>query len=160
MADVYELSQKRIDEMQEELNRLRSTGKQEMAEKIKEAKSFGDLSENSEYDEAKSEEAQLQARITELEYYLAHAVVLDVSSISTEVVRTGLAVKVYDRTFDETAEYLIVDAPDAKPLENKISVESPVGRELLNHAVGDVVRVEIPTGFDEIEILSIYKPED
>ena len=160
MADVYELSQKRIDEMQEELKRLQSTGRQEMAEKIKEAKSFGDLSENSEYDEAKSDQAKLEARITELEYFLAHAVVLDESALSTEVVRTGLAVKVYDRTFDETMEYLIVDAPDAKPLENKISVESPVGRELLNHAVGDVVRVEIPNGFDEIEILSIYKPED
>ena len=160
MADEYVLPQKRIEALRTELEHLQSTGRREMAEKIKEAKSFGDLSENSEYDEAKSDQAKLEARISEIEYILSHAIVLDESALSTEVVRTGLAVKVYDRTFNETVTYHIVGAPDAKPMENKISDESPVGRELLGHAVGDVVRVEIPIGFDEIEIQAIFKPED
>ena len=157
MAEEYVLPQKVIEQLKEELKELRTTGRNEVAEKIKEAKSFGDLSENSEYDEAKSDQAKLEARIAEIEYTISHATVLDESALSTERVHTGLSVKVYDRTFDETVTYHLVGAPQANPMENKISDESPVGRELLCHMVGDVVTVEIPTGYDEIEILEIFK---
>ena len=157
MAEEYVLPQKVIEQLKEELKELRTTGRNEVAEKIKEAKSFGDLSENSEYDEAKSDQAKLEARIAEIEYTISHATVLDESALSTERVHTGLSVKVYDRTFDETVTYHLVGAPQANPMENKISDESPVGRELLGHMVGDVVTVEIPTGYDEIEILDIFK---
>ncbi|MBQ7688539.1 MAG: transcription elongation factor GreA [Clostridia bacterium] len=157
MAEEYVLPQKVIEQLKEELKELRTTGRNEVAEKIKEAKSFGDLSENSEYDEAKSDQAKLEARIAEIEYTISHATVLDESALSTERVHTGLSVKVYDRTFDETVTYHLVGAPQANPMENKISDESPVGRELLGHMVGDVVTVEIPTGYDEIEILEIFK---
>ncbi len=157
MAEEYVLPQKVIEKFKEELRELRTTGRNDIAEKIKEAKSFGDLSENSEYDEAKSDQAKLEARIAEIEYTLAHAIVLDESALSTEMVHTGLSVKVYDRTFDETVVYHIVGAPQANPVDNKISDESPVGKELLGHKVGDVISVDIPTGVDEIEILEIFK---
>ncbi len=158
MADEYVLPQKVIENLKEELRELRTTGRNDIAEKIKEAKSFGDLSENSEYDEAKSDQAKLEARIAEIEYTLSHATVLDESTLSTDVVHTGLSVKVHDKTFDETVIYHIVGAPQANPAEDKISDESPVGKELLGHKVGDTVIVEIPTGNDEIEILEIFKP--
>ena len=157
MADEYVLPQKVIDELKEELRELRTTGRDTIAEKIKEAKSFGDLSENSEYDEAMSDQAKMEARIADIEYMLAHAKVLDESTLSTERVHTGLSVRVYDRTFEEECTYHIVGVPQANPAEDKISDESPIGKGLLGHKVGDVVTVEIPNGFDEMEILEIFK---
>lgn len=157
MAEEYVLPLKVIEQYKEELKELRTTGRNDIAEKIKEAKSFGDLSENSEYDEAKSDQAKLEARILELEYIVSHASVLDESSISTETVHTGLSVRVFDRTFGEEDVYHVVGSPQAAPMENKISDESPVGRALIGHKVGDVVLVEIPEGNDEIEILEIFK---
>ncbi len=157
MAEEYIMTSADLERLKEELKELRTTGRNEVTERIKEALSFGDLSENSEYDEAKSDQAKLEARILEIEYQIAHATVLEDRDLSTEKVRTGLFVKVRDRTFDETAIYHIVGAPQADPLENKISDESPVGRALLDHSVGDVVTVEIPSGNDEIEILEIFK---
>lgn len=157
MAEEYVLPLKVIEQYKEELRELRTTGRNDIAEKIKEAKSFGDLSENSEYDEAKSDQAKLEARILELEYIVSHATVLDESAISTETVHTGLAVKIYDRTYGEEDVYYLVGSPQADPLANKISDESPVGKALLGHKVGDVVLVEIPDGNDELEILEIFK---
>ena len=157
MADEYVLPQKVIDELKEELRELRTTGRDTIAEKIKEAKSFGDLSENSEYDEAMSDQAKMEARIADIEYMLAHAKVLDESTLSTERVHTGLSVRVYDRTFEEECTYHIVGVPQANPAEDKISDESPIGKGLLGHKVGDVVTVEIPNGYDEMEILEIFK---
>ena len=157
MADEYVLPLKVIEQLKEELRELRTTGRNDIAEKIKEAKSFGDLSENSEYDEAKSDQAKLEARIAEIEYTLSHATVLDESSLSTESVHTGLSVKVFDRTYKEELIYHIVGAPQANPMQNKVSDESPVGRALLGHKVGDVVIAETPAGNDEIEILEIFK---
>lgn len=157
MAEEYVLPLKVIEQYKEELRELRTTGRNDIAEKIKEAKSFGDLSENSEYDEAKSDQAKLEARILELEYIVSHATVLDESAISTETVHTGLSVKVFDRTYGEEDIYHLVGSPQADPLANKISDESPVGKALLGHKVGDVVLVEIPDGNDEIEILEIFK---
>ncbi len=157
MADEYVLPQKVIDDLKEELRELRTTGRDTIAEKIKEAKSFGDLSENSEYDEAMSDQAKMEARIADIEYMLAHAKVLDESTLSTERVHTGLSVRVYDRTFEEECTYHIVGVPQANPAEDKISDESPIGKGLLGHKVGDVVTVEIPNGYDEMEILEIFK---
>ena len=105
MADEYVLPLKVIEQLKEELRELRTTGRNDIAEKIKEAKSFGDLSENSEYDEAKSDQAKLEARIAEIEYTLSHATVLDESTLSTESVHTGLSVKVFDKTYNEECRY-------------------------------------------------------
>ena len=157
MADEYVLPQKVVDDLKEELRELRTTGRDTIAEKIKEAKSFGDLSENSEYDEAMSDQAKMEARIADIEYMLAHAKVLDESTLSTERVHTGLSVRVYDRTFEEECTYHIVGVPQANPAEDKISDESPIGKGLLGRKVGDVVTVEIPNGYDEMEILEIFK---
>ena len=157
MAEEYVLPLKVIEQYKEELRELRTTGRNDIAEKIKEAKSFGDLSENSEYDEAKSDQAKLEARILELEYTISHATVLDESTLSTETVHTGLSVKVFDKTFGEEDVYHVVGSPQADPLSNKISDESPIGKALLGHKVGDTVLVEIPDGSDEIEILEIFK---
>ena len=157
MAEEYVLPLRVIEELKEELKMLRTTGRNDMAEKIKEAKSFGDLSENSEYDEAKSDQAKLEARIREIEYTLSHATVLDESTLSTETVHTGLYVKIYDKTYGEEVVYQVVGAPQANPLEKKISDESPVGRALLGHKVGDVVTAETPAGNNVIEILEIFK---
>jgi transcription elongation factor GreA len=157
MADEYVLPLNVIEQLKEELRELRTTGRNDIAEKIKEAKSFGDLSENSEYDEAKSDQAKLEARILEIEYTLNHATVLDESTLSTEKVYTGLSVRIYDKTYDEEVVYHIVGTPQADPMNNKVSDESPVGKELLGHKVGDVVTVETPMGNDVIEILEIFK---
>ena len=158
MADEYVLPLNVIEQLKEELRELRTTGRNDIAEKIKEAKSFGDLSENSEYDEAKSDQAKLEARILEIEYTLNHATVLDESALSTEKVYTGLSVRIYDETYDEEVVYTLVGAPQADPMHNKVSDESPVGKELLGHKVGDVITVETPMGNDVIKILEIFKP--
>ena len=157
--EIVYLTQKAIDELKEELRELRTTGRDNIAEKIKEAKSFGDLSENSEYDEAMSDQAKLEAHIADIEYTLNHAKVLDESTLSTERVHTGLSVRVYDRTFEEECTYHIVGVPQANPALNRISDESPIGKGLLGHKVGDVVIVEIPNGNDEMEVLEIFKGE-
>ena len=158
MANEYALTQEVYDQLKEELKELLATGRADIAEKLKEAKSFGDLSENSEYDEAKSDQAKMEARIAELQNIINNATILDSSQLSTETVHTGLVVKIYDRTYNDTAEYHIVGAPQADPMQNMISDESPVGKALLGHKVGDTVHVEIPDGFDELEILNIYRP--
>lgn len=155
--EEYVLPQNVIDQLKQELKDLVTVGRNDIAEKIKEAKSFGDLSENSEYDEAKSEQAKLEARINEIKYTLSHCTVLDESTLTTETVHTGLKVRVLDDMFKEETEYEIVGAPQASPLENKISDESPVGRALIGHKVGDKVEVEIPAGVNFITILEILK---
>ena len=157
MADEFLLTQAAVDELKEELKVLRTTGRQEVAEKIKEAKSFGDLSENSEYDEAKSEQAKLEAKITELEYTLQHVKIIDESALGTDTVHIGSYVKVFDREFNEEVKYQIVGFTQADPIENKISDESPIGKALLGHKAGDVVEVETPGGMIKLEIREISK---
>jgi transcription elongation factor GreA len=158
MAKEFKLSRARLAELEQELHYLKTTRELEVAEHLKEARSFGDLSENSEYDEAKSDQAKLEARILEIEYTLSHATVLDESTLSTEKVYTGLSVRIYDETYDEEVVYQLVGAPQADPMHNKVSDESPVGKELLGHKVGDVITVETPMGNDVIKILEIFKP--
>ena len=157
MADEYRMTSAELEALKDRLKHLRSEGIREVTERIGEARAYGDLSENSEYDEAKSDQARLQAEIQQLEYQISHAVVMDSSTLNVERVTTGLWVSVYDRSFNETMDYHIVSAAQADPLSGKISDESPVGRALLDHEVGDVVTVEIPNGNTEIEIRKIYK---
>jgi transcription elongation factor GreA len=157
MADEFLLTQAAVDELKEKLVEMRTTRRHEVAEKIKEAKSFGDLSENSEYDEAKSEQAKLEASIAELEYTLQHVKIIDESALGTDTVHIGSFVKVFDKEFNEEVKYQIVGFPQADPLENKLSDESPIGKGLLGHKVGDVVDVETPGGVISLEIREISK---
>ena len=157
MADEFLLTQSAVDELKEELKYLRTTRRNEVAEKIKEAKSFGDLSENSEYDEAKSEQGKLEAQITELEYTLQHVKIIDESVLSSDTVHIGSFVTVFDYEYDEEVKYQIVAFTQADPISNKISDESPIGKALLGHKAGDVVDVETPGGMIKLEIKDISK---
>lgn len=153
----FKMSQERLDALKKELLYLETDKAKEVAEQIKEARSFGDLSENSEYDEAKSEQGKLEAQITEIEYTLQHVTIIDESSLGTDTVHIGSFVKVYDPEFKEEVKYQIVGFPQADPLDNKISDESPIGKSLLGHKVGDTVDVETPGGMLKLEIREISK---
>jgi len=141
----------------EELERLRTTGREQTAAKIKEARSFGDLSENAEYDEAMNEQAIMEAKIARLEDELKNAQILDDEDVRTDVIGVGSLVKVYDQTYEEELEFQIIGKAQANPDEKRVSDESPIGRALLGHAVGEVVEVETPGGPVSMEILSISK---
>ncbi len=138
-----------------ELNELKTVKRKEIAENLQSARAQGDLSENSEYDEAKNDQAKLEARIKELETILRNVEVIDESEINNEKVHLGATVKVHDREFDEDVEYQIVGSSEADPFNGKISDESPVGMALLDKAVGDVVMVETPDGDLELVVLAI-----
>ena len=140
-----------------ELEELKSVRRKEISEKIKVALSFGDLSENSEYDEAKNEQAIVEARISELEELLKNVKIIDEKELSTDAIHVGSRVVVMDITFDEKVEYQIVGSKEANPLEDRISDESPVGQALLGHKVGDVVEVEAPGGAVSYQVLEIKK---
>ncbi len=157
MADEFILTQAGLDELKAELKTLRTTGRSSIAEKIKEAKSFGDLSENSEYDEAKSEQGKLEARISEIEYMLQHATILDENQLSTEVIHIGSKVKIKVIKSGSEIDYQIVGFPQADPVKRMISDESPIGKALIGHKVADVIQVETPAGITEMEILVISK---
>lgn len=128
-----------------ELEQLKTVKRKEVAEKIKVARGYGDLSENSEYDEAKNEQGMLESRIAELEKMLKHARVLDSTEIDSSVVSVGSHVKIQDEDGD-TDEYDITGSTEADPLNGRISDESPVGAALLGHSVGDKVKITLPTG--------------
>ena len=120
-------------------------------------KGYGDLSDNSEYDEAKNEQAFTEGRIIQLENMLKNAVVVDESEISTDIVTVGSIVKVMDFDFDEEVEYSIVGSAEADPMNFKISNESPVGEGLMGKKVGDVVEIEVPGGTTKFEVLGIRR---
>lgn len=141
----------------EELEYLISVKRKEVTEKIKVARSFGDLSENSEYDEAKNEQAMVEAKIVQLEAAISGAEILDEDNISVDEICVGSKITVYDCEEDEETEYRIVGAAEADPMDNKISDKSPLGVALLGHKVGDIVRVEAPVGVLEYKVISIDK---
>jgi len=144
--------------LREELDQLKTTGRDEIAARIKEARSFGDLSENAEYDEAMNAQAIMEARIAKLEAELKDAVVLDENEISTDIVKTGLRVRLYDVDMEEEVEYKILGKSQSDPDNGIISDQSPVGRALIGKALGETVSVETPTGaVFEYKILSISK---
>lgn len=146
-----------IKKLEEELEYLKTVRRKEITEKIKVALGYGDLSENSEYDEAKNDQAFNEGRIIQLENMLKNAVVVDESEIPTDKVSVGSIVKVMDYEFDEEVEYAIVGSAEADPMNFKISNESPVGSTLLGKKVGDVVEVTVPSGVSKFEILEIRR---
>ncbi|TZE81567.1 transcription elongation factor GreA [Calorimonas adulescens] len=146
-----------LKKYEEELEYLKSVKRLEIAEKIKLARSYGDLSENSEYDEAKNEQAFIEGRIAQIEQMLRNAKVIDEEDVSTESVNIGTTVRVLDKEFNEEDEYTLVSSAEADPMHNKISDESPIGRALMGHKVGDEVEVEIPDGIVRLKILDIKK---
>ncbi len=146
-----------LKKLEEELETLKTEKRKEIAEKIKVALSFGDLSENSEYDEAKNEQAMIESRIAVVEAMLKNVKLIDDDEINTEVVNVGSKVKVLDVEFNEEIVYSIVGSTEADPDLNRISDESPVGTSLLNHRVGETVTAEAPIGTIEMKILEISK---
>ncbi|NLY42410.1 MAG: transcription elongation factor GreA [Clostridiaceae bacterium] len=146
-----------LKRLENELEYLKTVKRKEIAEKIKQAIAFGDLSENSEYDEAKNEQAQTEIRIVKLERMLKNAKVIDEEDIDTEVVSIGSKVKVLDLEFNEEVEYSIVGSMEADPSNYKISDESPVGKALIGQHVGSIVDVSVPDGIIKLKILEIKK---
>jgi transcription elongation factor GreA len=135
-----------LDKLKQELDYLSSDKRREVAERIKEAREFGDISENSEYDDAKNEQAMLEAKIAGLEEKLRSATVIDSSDLGTDQVRVGSVVHVKDERTGKSTKYTIVGSAEARPAENKLSNESPVGKALLGHHRGETVSVQVPRG--------------
>lgn len=146
-----------VRKLEEELEYLKTVKRKEVTQKIKTALSFGDLSENSEYDEAKNDQAFVEGRIANLENMLKSAKVIDEEDITTDTVSIGAIVKVKDLEFDDEAEYTIVGSAEADPSKLKISNESPIGRALLGKRVDDTVEVNVPDGIIKYKILAISK---
>ena len=151
------LTQEGYDKLEEELNYLKTEKRTEIAERIKVARGFGDLSENAEYDEAKSAQAENETQIAELEIKLRNAKVIDSKEIDTKTVQIGNLVKLHDEEFDEDIEYTIVGSTEVNLDENKISNESPIGKALLGRKKGEVVDVDAPDGVIKFKILAIKK---
>ncbi|MBE6897351.1 MAG: transcription elongation factor GreA [Ruminococcaceae bacterium] len=156
MADII-LTEEGVLKLEEELHYLKTTKRPEVAEKIKVARDFGDLSENSEYDAAQNELAIMEARIRDIEETLKNVVVLDQSQLSKDIVSIGSTVTIRDMEFpdDEPESFTIVGMTESNPAENKISDQSPVGKALLGRKKGEKVVVEAPGGEFEYEILNI-----
>ena len=138
-----------------ELEDLKTIKRGEVSEKIRVARGFGDLSENSEYDEAKNEQAIVEARIQTLEEQLKNAKILDKGQLSTQIVSVGTKVRILDMEFDEEMEYRIVGSVESNQSMDTITDESPVGRGLLGHKVGEVVDIKVPAGVLQFKILEI-----
>ena len=146
-----------LKKLEDELEYLKVEKRKEIAEKIKIARGFGDLSENAEYVAAKEEQGNMEIRIAEIKKILENAEIIDDSEISTDTVSIGAKVKVLDVEFEEEEEYYIVGSTEADPSQNKISDESPVGKALIGRKIDETVDVEIPSGTISIKILEITK---
>ena len=134
------------EDLKARIEHLQTVRRDEVAERIKEAREFGDISENSEYDDAKNEQAMLEKQIAELEDKLRSASVIDEKAVSTDVVSVGSTVHVKDQKTDKSTKYKLVGSAEANPAENKLSNESPVGKALLGKKRGDLVSVPVPRG--------------
>ena len=146
-----------LKQYEDELQDLKVNRRREVAQKIKEAREQGDLSENAEYDAAKDEQRDIELRIEELEKLLKNAEVVDEDEVDLDKISIGCKVKVYDVDFDEEMEFKIVGSTEANSLQNKISNESQVGRALLGKRVGDVVDVETQAGIIQYKVLEIQR---
>lgn len=144
-----------LKQLENELQDLKVYKRKEVAQKIKEAREQGDLSENAEYDAAKDEQRDIEARIEELEKILKNAEVVVEDEVDLETINVGCTVSVYDREFEEEMEFKIVGSTEANSLQGKISNESPVGRALIGCKIGDVVSIETQAGMIEYEVLKI-----
>lgn len=148
-----------LKKLQEELLYLKTTRRDEIKNDIAVARSFGDLSENSEYDEARNEQAKNEARIKELEDLIDNAEVIDETEIDTSVVSLGSVVRVYDEELAEEIEYSLVGSNEANPLLSRISDQSPVGRALIGSKAGAVLTVETPSGQIVLRVLEVSRPK-
>ena len=157
MAKEYKLSPQRFKELQDEMTYLTTVREKEVSELIKEARSFGDLSENSEYDEAKNEQGKLYSRIAEIEAILSNYVVIEDHDKDPDAVRLGSRITVKDVEFGDQETYHVVGSQEADPMNGKISEESPFGKALLGHKVGEKVTVEAPNGAIHYEIVKIER---
>ncbi len=157
MAEVKKilLTRAGVQKMEAELIELKTVKRQEVIQKIKEARAQGDLSENAEYDAAKEEQGKIEGEIAALEETLRRAEIIDEENVSTDRVSFGCSVLVYDREFDEEVRYTIVGSQEANPMEDRISSESPIGLALMGAAVGDVVTFETPGGTSTLEVRDI-----
>ena len=157
MAKEFKLTPERLKELQDELTYLKTVREKEVAELIKEARSFGDLSENSEYDEAKTEQGKLYSRIAEVENILSNYVIIEEHERDPNSVRLGSSVKVLDLEFEEEESYQVVGSQEADPMNGRISEDSPFGKALLGKSIGEDVEVEAPAGVLHYQILNIQK---
>ena len=157
MAKVIKLTPDGLKKLQEELENLKTQGRADIAEKIKVARGYGDLSENSEYDEAKNEQAKIEARIVEIEAMLKNVEIIEDIKGKAKSVVIGVKVKVLDEEYGDESEYRVVGSTEADPRNGKISDDSPVGRALLGKKVGDEVIVEAPGGEFKLKIVEICK---
>ena len=155
MATEVLMTQEGYDALKKELDQLKSVTRGEISEKIRVARGFGDLSENSEYDEAKNEQAVVEARIKKLEDQLKCVKIISREQMSKDVVNIGNRVKILDMEFDEEMEYVIASSVESHGDLDTISDESPVGKALMGHKVGDVVEVHAPAGVLNLKILEI-----
>ena len=151
------LTQEGYDKLEKELEYLRTEKRAEVAERIKVALGFGDLSENSEYDEAKTAQAENEAKIADLENKIRYAKIIDESEIDTKTVQVGNVVKVFDMEFEEEETYTIVGSTEVDLSQNKISNESPIGAALLGAKKNQIVEVNAPAGVIKYKVLSITK---
>ena len=162
MADSKKvvLTYEGLRKLEEELEDLKTVKRKEVAEKIKEARGQGDLSENAEYDAAKEEQGEIESRIAVIEKMLRNAEVIDDDEVGADIVTVGSKVKIWDVEFEEEIEYTIGGSAEADPMNSengKISNESPVGRGLLGHTTGDLVSIETPGGMAEFKVLAISR---
>ena len=155
----YKMSAERLEQLKEELVYLQTVREKEVAEQIKEARSFGDLSENSEYDEAKTEQGKLYSKIAEVKNLIENAEIVEKSE-ETDKIGIGSLITVRDVEFGEEEQYQIVGSQEANPMEGKISDDSPFGVGLMGHRVGEVVEVEAPVGVLKFEIIKIESSDN
>ncbi len=149
-----------FQKLKEELDYLKNVKRREAAERVGEARSYGDLSENSEYDDAKNEQAKVEAQIAELEETIAHVKIVNHEDINTNVANIGLTVKVLYVEDDDEVEYSLVGSREVDVLNNKISDQSPIGKAIMGTKAGDSVTVDIPSGTIKLKILEVKKTEN
>ena len=149
-----------FQKLKDELDYLKNVKRREAAERVGEARSYGDLSENSEYDDAKNEQAKVEAQIAELEETIAHVKIVNHENINTNVANIGLTVKVLYVDDDDEVEYSLVGSREVDVLNNKISDQSPIGKAIMGTKAGDIIQVEIPDGSITLKILEVKKTEN
>ena len=156
MAKEYKLTMERLKELENELTYLKTDRDKEVTEMIKVARGYGDLSENSEYDDAKNEQAKLYARIAEVEEILANAVIIG-DDVGTDHIGLGCSFTVRDLEFDEEETYELVGSQEANPAKGRVSDDAPFGRAMVGKKVGDIVKVEAPIGVIQYEVIRITR---
>lgn len=160
MPKEFKITSLRLADLEKELNYLKTTREREVAAMIAEARSYGDLSENSEYDAAKNEQAKLYGRIAEIEDILSHAVIIEDENKANGRVGLGCVVTVEDMTTGKQSEYRITGSQEANPMEHKLSDDSPFGRAVVGKAIGEVFTVNAPSGAYDMKVLNITRDGD